>query len=119
MATRAGPIHGATSTTDRDLQLWLAKHHYSLDTGWSWVILTGSCLAQVIISLIYVVGIFNVIFLEVFQDDRQTTAWLGAVQSSFLSLFGECFPLVANAAIRYVFIIYIYAFCFCSVTVAL
>ncbi|KAK2142475.1 hypothetical protein LSH36_951g04003 [Paralvinella palmiformis] len=88
MASSSAEVHPATSEERYDLKLWLMRRHYSLDTGWSWAILAGSCLGQVIISLIYVVGIFNVIFLEVFQDgDRQTTAWLGAVQSSFLSLF--------------------------------
>ena len=95
MASSSAAVHPATSEERYDLKLWLMRRHYSLDTGWSWAILAGSCLGQVIISLIYVVGIFNVIFLEVFQDgDRQTTAWLGAVQSSFLSLFGELLLLM-------------------------
>ncbi|KAK2146319.1 hypothetical protein LSH36_616g03011 [Paralvinella palmiformis] len=59
-----------------------------MDHGWSWVILIGGAIIQMIVSLLCVVGIFNVIFLEVFQKDRQTTAWLAAVQSSLVCLFG-------------------------------
>ena len=78
-----------TSTTDDDeLAAFLKRHHYSVDRGWSWLILVGSCVTNLVASPIFWVGIFNVVFLDEFQRDRQTTAWLGAVQCSLISLIG-------------------------------
>ena len=61
----------------------------NVDAGWAWVILTATCVMNTFNGLVYVTGIFNVMFLERFQQSRQVTAWVGAVQTSSLCLYGE------------------------------
>ena len=58
------------------------------DQGWAWVVLAGTCFGMMISGVIYVGGLFNIIFLDVFGLSRQKTAWVTAIQGSVLSMTG-------------------------------
>ena len=73
-----------------------------VDKGWSWMVLLAACLIEFFMALSYTSGIFNVIFLDTFGKDKQTTAWVGSIQCSLLSLFGELIIIYVIHSYHYV-----------------
>ena len=59
------------------------------DGGWAWVILVAAFANFVLTGIVYVNGIFNVVFLEEFGESRAVTSWAGAAQVSLFSAAGE------------------------------
>ena len=66
-----------------------AKLYVTPDQGWVWVVLAGAFLSNAICSLYTLTGVFNVIFLEVFEESAAMTAWMVGIHSALVSLVGE------------------------------
>ena len=64
------------------------KNGSPVDKGWAWMILLATVVNVALNSLIYTTGIFNVIFLELFDESRSVTAWCGALHSGLSNLLG-------------------------------
>ena len=79
------PASAAMSQTTRKLPV---------DRGWAWVVLFGGAISGVLVSVGYVVGIFNVTFLEVFGKDKFTTSWIGSLSSSLIMITGKDAALI-------------------------
>ena len=59
------------------------------DGGWAWVILAAAFVNLALSGIVYVNGIFNVVFLEEFGESSAVTSWAGAAQVSLLNVGGE------------------------------
>ena len=59
------------------------------DGGWAWVILMAAFVNLALDGIVYINGIFNVVFLEEFGESRALTSWAGAAQVSLFSAAGE------------------------------
>ena len=59
------------------------------DRGWSWVILAVTFVNIGLVSFMYIVGIFYVVFLETFGGTRSTVAWIGSTQAGLCCLTGR------------------------------
>ena len=59
------------------------------DRGWAWVILVAAFVNLTLDGILYVNGIFNVVFLEEFGESRALTSWAGSAQVSLLNAGGE------------------------------
>ena len=67
------------------------------DGGPAWLALLAGTMATCLCSLTICTGIFNIVFLEEFQRDKSTTAWLGGLQTSLFYFACEyCSPSVWN-----------------------
>ena len=65
------------------------KPYVTPDQGWVWVVLAGAFLSNAICSLYTLTGVFNIIFLEVFEESVAMTAWLVGIHSALVSLVGK------------------------------
>ena len=59
------------------------------DGGWAWVILVAAFVNLALAGIVYINGIFNVVFLEEFGESRALTSWCGALQASLLNIGGR------------------------------
>lgn len=70
---------------------------HPVDEGYSWVILVVSfCTLFCTCGALYSVSIFNLIFLEVFQESKATTAWIGSLLIGLIALMGKSTGRVYN-----------------------
>ena len=53
------------------------------------MVLAGAFLGNFVCSLYAIVGLFNVVFLEVFRQSAAVTAWLIGLHSALVSLIGK------------------------------
>ena len=60
------------------------------DGGWAWVILVAAFVNLALAGIVYINGIFNVVFLEEFGESSAVTSWAGAAQVSLVNAGGEC-----------------------------
>ncbi|XP_043229784.1 monocarboxylate transporter 13-like [Amphibalanus amphitrite] len=67
------------------------------DGGYGWLIVFASFLAHVTIyGVSWSVGVFNIIFLEEFQQSKSTTAWVGSSLNALMYTSG----IVSSALVR-------------------
>ena len=59
------------------------------DGGWAWVVLVAAFVNFTLAGMIYVNGVFNVVFLEEFGESRALTSWAGALQAGLLNIGGR------------------------------
>ena len=65
------------------------RPYVTRDQGWVWVVLAGAFLSDAICSSYTLTGVFNVIFLEVFEESAAMTACLVGIHSALVSLVGK------------------------------
>ena len=69
------------------------------DERWKWLILLAGWMSFALFSgTLYTSGLFYVIYLKEFKQDRSSTAWVGSLCSSVYLMYG---PLVALAITRF------------------
>ena len=61
------------------------------DGGWAWVILAAVFTNMLLAGIVFVNGIFNLVFLEEFAESTSLTSWCGAIQASLLHFGGNTF----------------------------
>ena len=60
------------------------------DKGWAWMILLAAFVDLTLAGVVYINGIFNLVFLEEFGESRALTSWCGALQGALLNMGGAC-----------------------------
>ena len=58
------------------------------DRGWAWMILLAAFVDLTLAGVVYINGIFNLVFLEEFGESRALTSWCGALQNGLLNVGG-------------------------------
>ena len=59
------------------------------DQGMAWLVLAGSVVCNICCSVYAISGAMTVLFLEVFQKSKATTAWLTGTHAAVTSLVGK------------------------------
>ena len=60
-----------------------------IDGGWAWIVLTSSFLIHIITyGMSWSAGVYNVIFLDEFQQSNSVTAWASAMPTAMLYATG-------------------------------
>ena len=59
------------------------------DGGWAWVILAAVFTNMLLAGIVFVNGIFNLVFLEEFGESRALTSWAGAMQAGLADICGK------------------------------
>lgn len=81
----------------KNLQMDNAKESKDMDKGWAWLVAFASAITVFLASsIIYCGGVYNVEFLEEFQESKTVTAWVSGIPSALGSLGGPLGSVVSN-----------------------
>ena len=62
----------------------------NIDGGWAWLVLGASFLIHIMTyGMAWSTGVYNVIFLDVFQQPKAVTAWAGAMPTAMMYATGK------------------------------
>ena len=61
-----------------------------IDGGWAWLVLAASFLIHIMTyGMSWSTGVYNVIFLNEFQQSKSVTAWAGAMPTAMMYASGN------------------------------
>ncbi|KAL4220587.1 hypothetical protein ACF0H5_020984 [Mactra antiquata] len=68
-----------------------------IDGGWAWVVLLSSFLLHVMsYGLAWSTGVYNVIFLDTFDQPKSVTAWAGSLPTAMMYAIGPIASMLTN-----------------------
>lgn len=86
----------------KNLQMDNAKESKDMDKGWAWLVAFASAITVFLASsIIYCGGVYNVEFLEEFQESKTVTAWVSGIPSALGSLGGNTIATISFMDVLY------------------
>lgn len=74
----------------------MASKHSQVDGSSAWVVMCVAVLNNFLVSVTYLSGIYNTVFLEEFQQSPSLTAWCAALHTSMFAFMGMYSYLVSS-----------------------